>query len=79
MKRYDGDPSTWRPSTNVSAVAIGVFDGVHRGHRAVFDALHEAAAESEVVAMTFASHPDGVVRSEPAPPALTTFPEKYIS
>ena len=73
MKRYEGDPSTWHPAANGSAVAIGVFDGVHRGHRAVFDTLHEAAEDSAVVAMTFATHPDGVVRDEPAPPALTTF------
>ncbi len=73
MKLYEGHPSGWRPGPHGSAVAIGVFDGVHRGHRAVFDALHEAAAESEVVAMTFATHPDGVVSDEPAPPALTTF------
>jgi riboflavin kinase/FMN adenylyltransferase len=76
MKRYEGDPAMWQPGPSGSAVAIGVFDGVHRGHRAVFDALHDAAADSEVVAMTFATHPDGVVRGEPAPPALTSFEQR---
>ena len=72
MKVYRGDPSTWVAGEHGSAVAIGVFDGLHRGHEAVFQALHEEAAESELVAMTFSTHPDGVVSGEPAPPELTT-------
>ena len=72
MKVYRGDPATWDHGATGSAVAIGVFDGVHRGHRAVFEALHEAAEQSEVVAMTFSTHPDGVVSGAPAPPELTT-------
>lgn len=72
MKVYRGDPATWDPGDHGSAVAIGVFDGVHRGHKAVFEALHEEAADSELVAMTFSTHPDGVVSGEPAPPELTT-------
>lgn len=72
MKLYRGDPLTWDPGEHGSAVAIGVFDGVHRGHKAVFEALHEAAVDSQLVAMTFSTHPDGVVSGEPAPPELTT-------
>jgi riboflavin kinase / FMN adenylyltransferase len=37
------------------AVAIGSFDGVHRGHCAVFDALHETGLAPTVI--TFDPHP----------------------
>lgn len=73
MKLYTGDPTTWESAAPGSAVAIGVFDGVHRGHRAVFDALAASGDELQLTAMTFSTHPDGVVSGEPAPPALTTF------
>ena len=43
MKVFTGDPEGWNPADVRYAVAIGVFDGVHRGHRTVFDALSEAS------------------------------------
>jgi riboflavin kinase/FMN adenylyltransferase len=45
-------------------VAIGTFDGVHRGHRAVIDAALAAAQEAGMTAtvVTFHPHPRGVVR-----------------
>lgn len=51
-------------------LAIGVFDGVHVGHRAVLAGARAAAREDggEVVAMTFAPHPSRVLR--PADPTL---------
>lgn len=72
MKIYEGDPSSWNPGGEGHAVAIGVFDGVHRGHRAVFGALAEASDGQPLVAMTFSTHPDAVVTGEPPPPSLTT-------
>ncbi|MGI9667014.1 MAG: riboflavin biosynthesis protein RibF [Acidimicrobiia bacterium] len=72
MKVYSGDPATWTSPAAGSAVAIGVFDGVHRGHRAVFDALASGDEGLQLTAMTFSTHPDGVVSGSPAPPALTT-------
>lgn len=59
-------------------VAIGVFDGVHRGHqdilnRAVADARRLGAA---CAAVTFHPHPEGVLRPRSAPRMLTTLDYK---
>ncbi len=72
MKVLAGDPSLWSEPGQASAVAIGVFDGVHRGHQAVFKALAEASEGIPLVAMTFSTHPDAVVLGTEPPPALTT-------
>jgi riboflavin kinase / FMN adenylyltransferase len=52
-------------------LAIGVFDGAHRGHKRVISALLAAARRhrAESVALTFDPHPSEVVRGE-APPLL---------
>lgn len=70
MNVYRNDPSSWNTEGHRSAVAIGVFDGVHRGHAAVFRRLRERSQDMAVVAMTFAIHPDEVVTGMPGPPAL---------
>lgn len=69
MNIYRDDPSEW-DTGGPSAVAIGVFDGVHRGHAAVFRNLHDRSGDIPVIAMTFAVHPDEVVTGMPGPPAL---------
>jgi riboflavin kinase / FMN adenylyltransferase len=58
--------------TGPCVVAIGVFDGVHVGHRAILARAAGAAAERGVrtVALTFDRHPLSVVRPELAPPLL---------
>lgn len=61
------------PLFEASAVAIGNFDGVHKGHRRV---LEEAVKRSRrdgttAVALTFHPHPRAVV-GDGAPPALAT-------
>lgn len=57
-----------------SVVAIGNFDGVHRGHRAVLDRLVGIARERGClgVAITFDPHPVRVLRPDEAPVPLTT-------
>ena len=72
MNIFTGDPEQWNLDKTPYAVAVGVFDGVHRGHRAVFNALRSAGDGLKVCALTFGSHPDAVVTGEPAPPLLTT-------
>ncbi|MDQ7794568.1 MAG: bifunctional riboflavin kinase/FAD synthetase [bacterium] len=60
------------------AVAIGVFDGVHRGHRVILDALVAEARSlgGTPVVLTFEPHPESVVRPGEAPAVLTPLPEK---
>lgn len=72
MQIYRGEPATWNPEETEFAVAIGVFDGVHRGHMAVIRALRVAADGQPLAALTFGVHPESVVGSREAPPQLTT-------
>lgn len=52
---------------------IGMFDGVHRGHRAVLDELrhHAATLGAHPVVFSFSRHPSAVIRPEAAPALLT--------
>ena len=57
-----------------SVVTVGVFDGVHRGHRAVIGRTVELAraAGRRAVVVTFDPHPLSVVRPDAAPLQLST-------
>lgn len=59
-------------------VSIGVFDGLHRGHRAVLEWLvREARREGALAtAVTFDPHPDAVLRG--APPPRLSDPEQLV-
>ncbi len=59
------------------AIAVGVFDGVHLGHRALLARALERAAGERTVAVSFDPHPDVVLAREFRPFApLTPLPEK---
>ncbi len=60
------------------AVAIGNFDGVHLGHRRLFELARERARASggAAVALTFDPHPVRVLRPQLAPPLITPLPRK---
>lgn len=59
-------------------LAIGVFDGVHRGHQAVISTSteHARAANGTPVIVTFDPHPEKVLRPECAPHLLTATQHK---
>lgn len=60
------------------AIAAGVFDGVHHGHRAVLQTALDAAHQMEgsAVALTFDPHPSKILRPDRAPRLLTSTPHK---
>ena len=57
-----------------SAVTIGVFDGVHRGHQRIVARARQVATARglPLVVVTFDPHPDEVVRPGSHPPLLCT-------
>jgi riboflavin kinase / FMN adenylyltransferase len=66
----DPRPARWtRP-----VLALGNFDGVHRGHRKILDRVRRVAVErgATAIVMTFDPHPPRVVRPDKAPPLLMT-------
>lgn len=66
------------PPPSGSAVTIGAYDGVHRGHRYLIDRLcGEARARGlAAVVVTFDRHPAMVVRPDSAPALLTDLDQK---
>ena len=68
-------PDDQRPARWIQPVlALGNFDGVHRGHRKILDRVRRVAGErgATSVVMTFDPHPPRVVRPDKAPPLLMT-------
>lgn len=62
-----------------SAVTLGVFDGVHLGHRRTIDTLVEARKRADVdklFVITFDPHPLVVTHAKMTPPMLTTIDER---
>jgi len=65
------------PEARGCAVAIGNFDGVHRGHRTVIEAARGLAAGGRPLAvLTFEPHPKEVVTPATAPRRLTPMRRK---
>ena len=66
----DPRPSRW----TAPVLALGNFDGLHRGHVKIIDRVKRRASERSAtsVVMTFDPHPPRVVRPDKAPPLLMT-------
>jgi riboflavin kinase / FMN adenylyltransferase len=77
VRRLDGLASL-PAGLDGSVVTVGMFDGVHRGHRALLDRVAAEAAERGVpaAAVTFDRHPLAVLRPGSEPPLLTTLDRK---
>lgn len=71
-------PDAPRPRWPHPIVALGNFDGVHRGHQQLIDEIRRRAAEhaGTSVAMTFDPHPPRVLRPDKAPRLLMTLDQK---
>ncbi len=72
------DPAEIPEGFGPSVVAIGKFDGVHSGHRAVIDRAWVAAAEAgaRVVAVTFDRNPLSLLRPELCPEPVCSVGQK---
>jgi len=72
------DPTEVPAGFGPSVVAIGKFDGVHSGHRAVIDRARVAAedAGARVVAVTFDRNPLSLLRPELCPEPLCSVEQK---
>ena len=77
MEIYTGLDSCPSPERS-SAVTIGVYDGVHRGHRSIIRELRKVAAERKLRSgvVTFDPHPARIVRPESAPLLLTDITQR---
>lgn len=72
-------PDDPRPPRWMSPVlALGNFDGLHRGHQKIVERIRRGAGErgATSVVLTFDPHPPRVVRPDKAPPLLMTMPQK---
>ena len=70
----DPRPARWHQPV----LALGNFDGMHRGHLKIIERVRRGAEERgwTPVAMTFDPHPSKIVRPDKAPPLLMTHQQK---
>lgn len=74
-------PDQRSPGWRQPIVALGNFDGLHRGHMKIVERVCRQARErqSSAVVMTFDPHPPRVVRPDKAPPLLMTLPQRLAA
>jgi riboflavin kinase/FMN adenylyltransferase len=71
-------PDELPPRWHHTVLALGNFDGLHRGHMKIIDRVRQRAGErgGTPAAMTFDPHPPRVLRPDKAPPLLMTTGQK---
>ncbi len=74
FRHLDEVPAAFGPTV----VSVGNFDGVHRAHQAVLDAIVRRARELDArsLVVTFDPHPTRILRPDVAPRLLTPLPIK---
>jgi riboflavin kinase / FMN adenylyltransferase len=67
-------PARWHKPV----LALGKFDGLHRGHTKIIERIRRVAAERAATSLvlTFDPHPPRIVRPDKAPPLLMTLEQK---
>jgi riboflavin kinase/FMN adenylyltransferase len=76
VARFPDDPRPVRWHKPV--LALGNFDGLHRGHTKIIERVRRVAAErgATSLVLTFDPHPPRIVRPDKAPPLLMTLEQK---
>ena len=76
VAHFPGDPRP--PRWHHVVLALGNFDGLHRGHVKIIERVRRGATErgGTPVVLTFDPHPPRVVRPDKAPPLLMTQAQK---
>jgi len=77
---FDGLANFPEVTAGSTVVTVGTFDGIHRGHQAIFSRVKEVAQSERLspVLVTFHPHPRTLVTPDDVPMLLTTIEEKKI-
>src|SRR5258705_13887217 len=69
---------SYRPESIAAVVALGAFDGIHLGHRAILGTAVTQARRGKLrpLACTFDRHPMEVLQPEKAPLPITSLEER---